>query len=46
MSEEIHYLIKDGETLTKLTKALKETLDSIEKLLQLIESEMIIVVKR
>ena len=43
MGNEIHFLIKDGDALIK---AMKETLDSIEKLMKLIESEMITVVKR
>lgn len=36
MGEEVYFLIEDGPAFTK---ALKETLDSIEKLLRMIEEK-------
>lgn len=40
MGEETYFLIQDGESFAK---ALKETLDSIEKLLRLIEAKTAII---
>ena len=41
MDEQIHYLIRDGEAFAK---AIKETLDNIERLMKMIESDLITVV--